>query len=87
MQIVGWSARPNATFVKQAALEWIGFDDGFLRGCSHLITDRDQKYTAEFEEILRDQGVKLIRIPPRSPNRVRTRSGSFARQSLSASNG
>ena len=66
--IVGWTARPNAIFMKQAALEWIGFDDGFLCGCSHLIIDRDQKYTAEFDVILRENGVKIIRIPPRSPN-------------------
>ena len=68
VQFVGWTPRPNATFMKQAALEWIGFEDGFLRGCSHLIIDRDQKYTSEFDAILRDRGVKIIRIPPRSPN-------------------
>ena len=69
VQIVGATPQPNGIFMKQAALDWIGFEDGFLRSCSHLIIDRDSKYTAEFEEILRDHGVKLVRIPARSPNR------------------
>jgi putative transposase len=33
-----------------------------------MIIDRDTKFTAEFEEILHDIGVKLVKIPARSPN-------------------
>ncbi len=33
-----------------------------------MIIDRDTKFTAEFEEILNDNGVKLVKIPARSPN-------------------
>ncbi|MBI3843546.1 MAG: transposase [Planctomycetes bacterium] len=68
IQFLGATPRPNATFMKQAALDWTDANDGFLCGCSHLIIDRDSKYTAEFEEVLRDHGVKLVRIPPRAPN-------------------
>ncbi|MBI3843548.1 MAG: transposase [Planctomycetes bacterium] len=68
IQFLGATPRPNATFMKQAALVWTDPNDGFLRGCSHLVIDRDSKYTAEFEEVLRDHGVKRVRIPVRSPN-------------------
>ena len=42
--------------------------DGFLNGKRYLIHDRDTKYTAQFDRILRDAGVKAIRLPPQSPN-------------------
>jgi Integrase core domain len=43
-------------------------DDGFLRGTRYLILDRDAKYTDEFRNVLDREGVRLIRLPPRSPN-------------------
>ena len=33
-----------------------------------MIIDRDSKFTDEFEEVLGDHGVKLVKIPARSPN-------------------
>ncbi len=33
-----------------------------------MIIDRDTKFTVEFEEILNDNGVKLVKIPARSSN-------------------
>ena len=33
-----------------------------------LIVDRDSKYTDEFEEILADRDIKVVKIPARSPN-------------------
>ena len=54
--------------MKQAALDLVGFDDSFLRGKTHLILDGDTKFTDEFKAILAENGVKPVRIPPRSPN-------------------
>jgi transposase InsO family protein len=51
----------------QVARELSGFD-GFLTGKSHLLMDRDSKYTAQFHRILRDAGVKPLLLPPCSPN-------------------
>jgi len=42
--------------------------DGFLTGKRYLIHDRDTKFTVQFDRILRDAGVKPIRLPPQSPN-------------------
>ncbi|MEE9392314.1 MAG: integrase core domain-containing protein [Planctomycetota bacterium] len=68
VHIVGSTPHPDNHFMKQAALDLAAFDDGFLRGTTHMIVDRDTKFTAEFEEVLSDNGVKLVKIPARSPN-------------------
>ena len=43
-------------------------EDGFLRGAEYLIPDRDPLYTTAFGDLLRDRGVKPLRLPARSPN-------------------
>jgi len=68
IRIVGASPRPDAGFMKQAALEMTSFDDSVLRGCSYVIIDRDSKCTEEFAGTLHNHGVKILRIPHRSPD-------------------
>ena len=40
---------------------------GALRAKRYLITDRDTKYSAQFRRLIRDNGTKVIRLPPLSP--------------------
>jgi hypothetical protein len=40
--------------------------NGFLRNASYLIHDRDPLFTEAFEAILRERGVKCVRIPAQS---------------------
>lgn len=54
-------------------------EDGFLCAMTHLLMDRDTKFSAAFSAILESEGVKSIRLPPCSPNLTRTWSDSFAR--------
>jgi hypothetical protein len=68
VHIVGSTPNTDRVFMKQAALDLVAFDDGFLRGSTHLIMDRDGKFTDEFRSILKDHGVQAVRIPARSPN-------------------
>ena len=42
--------------------------DGFLNGKRYLIMDRDAKFCEAFREILKDEDVKPLRLPPRSPD-------------------
>jgi hypothetical protein len=42
--------------------------DGFLTGKRYIILDRDPLYTAAFRRFLKDAGVKVVRLPARSPN-------------------
>ena len=58
----------DRVFMKQVALDLAAFDDSFLRGYSHLIIDRDSKYTTDFREILKENGVVVVPISPKSPN-------------------
>ena len=39
-----------------------------MRAKKYLIIDRDTKYTEQFRRMIRDEGTKVIRLPPRSPN-------------------
>ena len=54
--------------MKQIARNLTDCEDGFLLGVRHLILDRDPLYTAVFRRMLKDSGVKSVRLPARSPN-------------------
>ena len=43
-------------------------EDGFLLGKRYVLLDRDPLYTKAFRGILKGSGVKVIRLPARSPN-------------------
>jgi hypothetical protein len=43
-------------------------DTGFLIQHRYLLQDRDSKYCASFRAVLEAGGVKLLALPPRSPN-------------------
>ena len=59
---------PNEDVMEQVAREVTFADVGFLDGCKYLIHDRDSKYTQSFDEILKSIGIKVIKLPRRSPN-------------------
>ncbi len=42
--------------------------DGFLADKKFVILDRDSKYSSAFRDLLKDTGVQIVRLPPRSPN-------------------
>ena len=42
--------------------------DGFLAEKKLLILDRDSKYSSAFQGLLKDAGLEVVRLPPRSPN-------------------
>ena len=41
---------------------------GALHAKQYLIIDRDTKYSEQFRRLIRDNGTKVIRLPPMSPN-------------------
>ena len=43
-------------------------ESGFLLGKRHLILDRDPLYNKGVRGLLRDSGVKVVRLPRKSPN-------------------
>jgi transposase InsO family protein len=54
--------------MKQIARNLTASGDGFLEGKRYVLMDRDAKFTAAFRAILKGEGVRAVRLPPRSPN-------------------
>jgi transposase InsO family protein len=52
----------------QIARNLLDFEDGFLLVKRYLLLDRDPLYTEAFRAALEHGGVKVIRLPPRSPD-------------------
>jgi hypothetical protein len=50
-----------------------------------LVPDRDTKFTAAFDELLADNGTRMIKTPIRHPGPTLSRSGMWERYGASAS--
>jgi transposase InsO family protein len=68
VEIAGITGHPSGSWMTQVARNLTDADDGFLRGMDYLILDRDPLYTVAFRDLLRNSGVKPLRLPARSPN-------------------
>ena len=68
VQIGGIRANPDGAWLTQVARNLCDPEEGFLRHAKHLVLDRDPLYCKTFREVLRSSGVKIIRLPPESPN-------------------
>jgi transposase InsO family protein len=68
VEIAGITSHPHAAFMQQCARQLTDHFDGFLLGKHYLIHDRDTKFTAAFDALLRDSGVEPVVLPPKSPN-------------------
>jgi len=68
VEIAGIEVDPGGEWMKQAARNLTDPVEGFLRGATHLIHDRDPLFTEAFTAILRTGGVTCVKIPAQSPN-------------------
>jgi transposase InsO family protein len=68
IRIAGITVHPNADWMMQVGRNLLDVVDGPLAGKKYLILDRDTKYCAAFRQMLVREGVRVIRLPPRSPN-------------------
>jgi len=68
VHIAGISNQPSGAWMAQIARNLTDCLDGFLRSTRYLILDRDPLYTREFHAMLAASGVKVVRLPSRSPN-------------------
>ena len=67
VEIAGIRCTPSGPWMAQITRQLTACEDGFLNGKTHLIMDRDPLYTAQVRQMLKDSGVKPVRLPPRSP--------------------
>ncbi len=68
VHIAGITCQPNKAWMRNIARHLTDAFDGFLLGTRYLILDRDPLFTEGFRDMLRDSGVKPLRLPARSPN-------------------
>ena len=68
VEVAGIVSQPYGDWMLQVGRNLTDARDGFLRGVTHLLLDRDQLYTKEFRWLLEKSGVKSVRLPWKSPN-------------------
>jgi transposase InsO family protein len=68
VEVAGVVHRPHEAWMQQVARGLTDAVDGFLRPARYLIVDRDPLFTADFRQRLAAAGVKVLRLPARSPN-------------------
>ena len=64
----GITTNPDTQWMMQIAKNVTDPFDGFFLGKRYLIIDRDGKYCDAFVQLLEDAGVKMVLLPPKSPN-------------------
>ena len=77
VDIAGIALQPHGGWIKQIARNATDPIDGFLLGIRYLIMDRDTIFSADFRNYLKQEGIKAVRLPPRSPNLNAYADGSF----------
>ena len=68
VNVVGITTRPDESWMLQIARNVTDWQAAALSAKRYLIIDRDTKYSEQFRRLIRDNGIKVIRLPPRSPN-------------------
>ena len=66
--IAGITTSPDRYWMAQMARNASLADVGFLNGCRYLVHDRDAKFCAAFDAILKAIDIQAIKLPPHSPN-------------------
>lgn len=67
VQIAQISCQMNGEVMAQVARNLTDFEDGFLQGIEYFVCDHDPLFTKEFEVILDDSGVDLLRTRVATP--------------------
>jgi putative transposase len=68
--IAGATRHPTEALMQQMARNATDDDAGALRHCRYLLHDRDAKFCASFDSLLKADGVKALKLPARSPNLI-----------------
>ncbi len=68
VEIAGITCTPSGQWMAQIARNLTDCEDGFLKGKTKIIMDRDPLYTKQVRRLFRDSGVKPVRLPAQSPN-------------------
>lgn len=67
VHLLGVTTNPNGQWVTQMARNLVWDLQEAKRTICFLIRDRDTKFTAAFDEVLRSEGIETVRTPVRAP--------------------
>jgi hypothetical protein len=68
VMLAGITRHPIEAWMMQMARNAVDERSGCLRACRYVLHDRDTKFCAAFDDVLRSEGVHCLRLPPQSPN-------------------
>ncbi|XHR30972.1 MAG: integrase core domain-containing protein [Chthoniobacteraceae bacterium] len=68
VKVAGMTCQPNGPWVEQQARNFVMELAERGEKASYLIKDGDTKFTEKFDEVFRSEGIKVKRLPYRSPN-------------------
>ena len=64
----GITRHPTEAWMVQMSRNAVDDTSGALRQCRYVLHDRDAKFCAAFVEVLASEGIRCLKLPPRSPN-------------------
>lgn len=68
VEIAGVTANPDSAWVRQMARNLTDPQDGFLRNSTHILVDRDTKFSPFRDFLETSAEIETILLPPKSPN-------------------
>ena len=66
--LAGITRHPTEIWMTQMARNAVDENAGAVRRCRYLLHDRDAKFCAAFQDVFASEGIRCLRLPPRSPN-------------------
>ncbi|MBI4880781.1 MAG: transposase, partial [Planctomycetes bacterium] len=67
VETLGITPHPDPVLMVQTARNVTSETSPVFQGVTHLLIDRDAKYTEHFRDLLQDSGIQVVRTPPKCP--------------------